>query len=106
MPPSPSELSRRGFARSVLGGAAALALAGVATAVPLPAAAAAVPPQDESEAVVARILAAYGARLNPAQKTRLPRLVGQHLSMLAPIRARRQSNSDAPAAVLRLVTGA
>ncbi|MGH9412377.1 MAG: hypothetical protein ACRD0Y_01430 [Terriglobales bacterium] len=105
---SPTGLSRRHFARTLLGGGAMAALTCAVAA--LPAAAAQASPAtvsitDETQATVARVLAHYGSRMNAIQKARLPRLVSGHIAMLEPIRAMAQANSATPATVLRLVSG-
>lgn len=105
--PATGGLSRRNFARTLLGGGAAAALA--CAAVSVPAVGQNVPPEvtpaSETEATVARVLARYGSRLQAAQKARLPRIVSGHIAMLEPIRAMAEPNAAPPATVLRLVSG-
>lgn len=100
-------LSRRNFARTLLGGSAAAALACAAATVPAVGQSVSpeVPSASETEATVARVLARYGSRLDAAQKARLPRIVSGHIAMLGPIRAIAEPNSAPPAAVLHLVRG-
>ncbi len=105
--PATGGLSRRNFARTLLGGGTAAALACAAAS--MSAVGQSVPPEvtpaSETEATVARVLARYGSRLDAAQKARLPRIVSGHIAMLEPIRAIAQPNAAPPATVLHLVSG-
>ncbi len=98
-------MGRRAFARTLLAGGTAAAVAAGAASLPLPAAAAVLSPAAETQAIVTRIVAHYGDRLSSEQKARLPRLVAGHLAMLEPVRAMAQPNAAPPATVLRLVSG-
>ena len=61
--------------------------------------------QAEVDAKVNAIFAEYGDRLSEDQKKRMPEIVSGHVRMLESVRAFPLHNPDAPATVLKLVTG-
>ncbi len=67
---------------------------------PLPAGA-----RKEVEDKLRRIFAEYGDRLSESQKQRMRGIVAYHVQMLDTVRAIPLANADAPATVLKLVTG-
>jgi hypothetical protein len=99
-----SEISRRDFAR-------AAALAATVAVLPVPAMAQSAPPSElpkevvaEIEAKYAEILRLYGAKLSPEQKAEVRKQLEAQVPGLQKLRAYALSNSDAPAAVLRLAS--
>jgi hypothetical protein len=65
------------------------------------------PPQARAEIQekLDRIFATYGSRLSAGQKQRMRGIVSYHVQMLETVRAIPLENPDAPATVLKLVTG-
>ncbi len=61
--------------------------------------------QAEVDAKVKAIFAEYGDRLSEEQKKRMRGIVSDHVRMLESVRAFPLHNPDAPATVLKLVTG-
>lgn len=119
-----SKKQSEGVSRREFGRHAAFTLAGGALAVTsspaadvLGAASALVPPQEsgapqlsaqaqaEVEAKLQHVLAAYGSRLSDDQKKHMRRIITNHVRMLDAIRPISVANGDAPATVLKLITG-
>jgi hypothetical protein len=112
----PGNLSRRRFAQLAMLGLAGGALmpaeilfAGEAADPHEPAAqeTASLPPraQAEVDAKLKAIFAEYGDRLSAEQKKRMKAIVSNHVQMLESVRSFPVHNPDAPATVLKLVTG-
>lgn len=100
---TPSEVSRRDFARTA-------ALAATVAVLPASAMAQAAQPTELSKEVVAEVeakysevLRLYGAKLSPEQKAEIRKQLEAQVPGLQKLRAFALNNSDAPAAVLQLV---
>lgn len=101
-----TQISRRQFGRGAALAAAGLPLLGTrAAAAQAAAAAPATPAEAEIAAKYQRLVAEYGKRMTPAQLTRARRTIAEHVRMLEAVRRYSMANGDAPATVLRLVTG-
>lgn len=102
-----TQISRRQFGRGAALAAAGLPLLGTRAAAAQGAAAApaATPAEAEIAAKYQRLVGEYGKRMTPAQLTRARRTIAEHVRMLEAVRRYSMANGDAPATVLRLVTG-
>ncbi|HZT73010.1 MAG TPA: hypothetical protein VE996_05120 [Terriglobales bacterium] len=100
-----TQISRRQFGRGAALAAAGLPLLGKRAAAPAAPAAPATPPEAEVAAKYQRLVAEYGQRMTPAQLARARRTIAEHVRMLEAVRRYSMANGDAPATVLRLVTG-